>query len=223
MPTAYAFSQRATAEALARSVGPTDLELPNAGVTAGMFIVKLKFAITAYNPSTGAPQTDAQLLTNTTNGGFVDTSENGVKQKEVKVYNIFTHSFPADSMHICGRLDGRLFIIHPFSYRTLVRFTLDFALTTSDSVQTATLTDQYGMGVDNDTSAGAALVYNMETSSAGTYLFEGNSGDAGLAIWDKDNQYRIIQIECPDTTGGGDGGGDGGDGGGGDPGGGGTP
>lgn len=214
MPTAYAFSDRATAETLARSVGPTGIEVSNAGVTAGMFVVKLKFAITAYNPALGAaPSTDAQLLTDTVASGFVDTSDKGLKQKEVKVYNIFTHDFPADSMHICGRLDGRLFIIHPFTYKTLVRFTLDFALTTADTSQTATITDQYGMGVDNTTASGGIIVHNLETSSAGTYMFEGNVGDAGLAIWDRDNEYRIIQIECP-TDGGGDpppdgGGGDG--------------
>lgn len=209
MPTAYAFSERATAEALARSVGPTGVNLPDAGTPAGLFVVKLKLAITAYNPALGAaPSTDAQLLTDTVASGFVDTSDKGLKQKEVKVYNIFTHDFPADSMHICGRLDGRLFIIHPFTYKTLVRFTLDVALTTADASQTATITDQYGMGVDNTTASGGIIAHNMETSAAGTYMFEGNVGDAGLAIWDRDNEYRIIQIEC-DTTPAGDGGGGG--------------
>tara|TARA_R100000149_G_scaffold14534_1_gene5564 strand:+ start:4388 stop:7132 length:2745 start_codon:yes stop_codon:yes gene_type:complete len=108
--------------------------------------------------------------------------------------------------------------------KRLVRFTLNSALTTSDTSKPATITDQYGPGTDNPNTA--IDVYNLETHATGTYVFEGDSGDAGLAMLDKDQEYRIIQIECPDDSGGGDGdgGGDGGDGGdGGGPGGGGTP
>ena len=108
--------------------------------------------------------------------------------------------------------------------KQLVRFTLNSALTTSDEFKPATITHQYGPG--NDNSNTAIDVYNLETHATGTYVFEGDSGDAGLAMLDKNQEYRIIQIECPNDSGGGDGdgGGDGGDGGdGGSPGGGGTP
>ena len=212
MPTAYAFSERSTAEALARSVGPTGVSLPDSGPTANMFVVKLIYGLTAYNPAAGgAPWTDAQILTDTPNNGFVDTSEKGLKQKTVKVYNVFETEFDADTMHICGRLDGRLFIISPFYYKSLVRFTLDAALTTADASQTATITDQYGPGVDNTTASGGIIVHNMETSAAGTYMFEGNLNDAGLAMWDQGTDYRIIQIECDTTPAGGEEGGGGGE------------
>lgn len=98
--------------------------------------------------------------------------------------------------------------------KQLVRFTLDVALATTDASQPATITDQYGPGSDNSDTAITA--HNLLTSTAGTFVFEGDVGDAGLAMRDTGQDYRIIQIECPDTAspdpdpGGGDGG-DGGD------------
>jgi hypothetical protein len=81
--------------------------------------------------------------------------------------------------------------------KQLVRFTLDVALTTADASQPATITDQYGPGTDNSNTAITA--HNLLTHTAGTYMFEGNAGDAGLAMRDADQDYRIIQIECADT------------------------
>jgi hypothetical protein len=82
--------------------------------------------------------------------------------------------------------------------KPLVRFTLGADLTTSDESKTATITDQFGPGMDNSTSI---TVYNHKVTPAlGTapeYMFSGDSGDAGLAIWDSGTNYRIIQIQCP--------------------------
>ena len=82
--------------------------------------------------------------------------------------------------------------------KPLVRFTLDADLTTSDASKAATITDQYGPGADNATSI---TVHNLEivpaTGTATEYMFEGDSGDAGYALWDSGTNYRIIQIQCP--------------------------
>lgn len=197
MPTAYAFSERSIAESLTRSVGPTALEEPATGVPAVLFVVKLTGALSAYSSGSAAPSADGQLLADTPSSGFVDTRENGVKQKTVKVYNVFEQDFPVDSVLVCGRLDGRLFVIQPTTYKSLVRFTLSSALATSDASKTATITNQYGFGVDNTTASGGITVHNLLTSTGGVYVFEGDSGDAGLAMWDQGTNYRIIQMECP--------------------------
>jgi hypothetical protein len=79
--------------------------------------------------------------------------------------------------------------------KRLVRFTLNEALTTSDQFKAATITHQYGPGIDHTETT--ITVFNMLTHSPGTYLFEGDSGDAGLAMWDSDSNFIIIQMECP--------------------------
>jgi hypothetical protein len=81
--------------------------------------------------------------------------------------------------------------------KSLVRFTLAATLATSDASKTATITNQYGPGSDGPTGAGAITVHNLLTSTGGVYVFEGDSGDAGLAMWDTGTNYRIIQLECP--------------------------
>lgn len=96
-------------------------------------------------------------------------------------------------------LDGVLWVASwsVVEYKPLVRFTLSAALTTSDASKSATITNQYGPGTDNTTSSGGITVHNMLTSTGGVYLFEGDSSDAGLAMWDSGTNYRIIQMECP--------------------------
>lgn len=78
--------------------------------------------------------------------------------------------------------------------KPLVRFTLNAALATTDSSKAATITNQYGPGTDNSTSI---TVYNLADNTGSAYVFEGDSGDAGLAFWDSGTNYRIIQMECP--------------------------
>lgn len=76
------------------------------------------------------------------------------------------------------------------------RFTLDAALTTSDSTQDATLDMQWGYGVAH--AYGTITVNNLETHTSGTYVFEGDSGDAGIAVYSgSGTTWFIIQMECP--------------------------
>jgi len=79
--------------------------------------------------------------------------------------------------------------------KPLVRFTLDETLGTSDAAKNATITNQYSPGMDNP--GNTISVQNLLTSVGGTYVFEGDSGDAGLAFWDSGQTYIIIQMECP--------------------------
>jgi hypothetical protein len=75
------------------------------------------------------------------------------------------------------------------------RFTLDAALATTDANKAATIQSQWGTGTDHSTSI---TVNNLLTHTAGTYVFEGDSGDAGIAIYSgSGSTWYIIQMECP--------------------------
>lgn len=224
MADAYGFSNAGTAKALAALVGGDGITIGDDQRKRRDFNIQVKIttAIPAWNKTSLPSSNLAQRLSINTIGRSEISYHTGGTLPEVTVYNLLTMTLPVDAVCNCVFMDGRWFVISMEYFKSLVRFTLDSALTTSDASQTATITNQYGPGVDNTTASGGITVHNLETSSAGTFVFEGNSGDAGLAMWDETTNYRIIQIECPDTTGGGDGDG-GGDGGGGSPGGGGTP
>ena len=79
--------------------------------------------------------------------------------------------------------------------KQLNRFTLNATLATSDASKAATITDQYGPGINADVTV-AITVYNLETSTGGVYVFSGASGAAGQAIWDSGTNYRITQMQC---------------------------
>lgn len=97
---------------------------------------------------------------------------------------------------VCGDASGGLVRVRTdyIGKKPLVRFTLDSALATSDASKAATITDQYGQGVDGATSI---TVHNLLTSTASTYVFEGASGAAGLAFWDSGTNYRVLNMQCP--------------------------
>ena len=92
---------------------------------------------------------------------------------------------------------AKVHLVGPWQRKPLVRFTLSAALATSDASKTATITNQFGFGCDGTTSSGAITVHNLLTASSGVYVFDGDSGDAGLAMWDSGTNYRILQMECP--------------------------
>jgi len=93
--------------------------------------------------------------------------------------------------------NGQYVIVPLLGTRKLVRFTLAAAMTTSDASKSATITDQYGPGEDGPTTAGGITVHNLETHTSGTHVFEGDSGDTGYAYHDAENDYIILQMECP--------------------------
>ena len=83
-------------------------------------------------------------------------------------------------------------------YKPIIDFALTAALGTNEASESATIVAQFGHGRSNpNTSSGAITVYNLETSTAGVYLFEGVSGAKGRAAWDSGNNYRILNMECP--------------------------
>jgi hypothetical protein len=80
-------------------------------------------------------------------------------------------------------------------YKKLCRFVMDAALTTTKATESAKITTQFGAGTAHSTT-GTITVRNLLTSAGGVYLFEGSSGNAGLAYYDADTNWQIIQMEC---------------------------
>lgn len=80
--------------------------------------------------------------------------------------------------------------------KPLCRFTLSGALATSEASKAATMSSQYGAGRSHASTS--ITVYNLLSHTAGTYVFEGDSGDAGYAYYDAaEKKWYIIQMECP--------------------------
>ena len=97
-----------------------------------------------------------------------------------------------------GQKECAIILPAVINYKPLVRFTLSAALGSSDASKTATIQSQFGHGMDNpNTGAGAITVHNLLTHSGGVYKYFGDSGDAGMAVWDSANDYRILDLECP--------------------------
>lgn len=206
MSKVYGFKDKSTAERLARPGDQGGIGYPNSPATAQTITVELSGTLTAYSDTAAPPSVDAQIVSYGTTGLSTTSNWTDTELPTVKVYNSLGAEFSSGDHVICCKMDGRFFVVIGLHYKSLVRFTLDAALTTSDASQTATITDQYGPGLDNTTTSGGIIVHNMETSAAGTYMFEGNLNDAGLAMWDQGTDYRIIQIECDTTPAGGGGG-----------------
>lgn len=80
--------------------------------------------------------------------------------------------------------------------KTKCRFTLDAALATTDESKAATIQQQFGYGTDHASTS--ITVYNFLTHTANTYLYEGDSGDAGRAFYDPGGgKWYIDEMECP--------------------------
>jgi hypothetical protein len=77
--------------------------------------------------------------------------------------------------------------------KPLCRFTLNEELTTSDDSATATITNQYGEGMQHPFTD-EIVVLNPETELTGTYAWEGEEDDAGLAVWNTSRQWVIIKM-----------------------------
>jgi len=84
--------------------------------------------------------------------------------------------------------------MHLSSSAPLCRFLLDTELTTSDDRAYAYITNQWGAGIMHSYS-NKIVVFNPETSEEDVYMFSGEEGDAGLAMWDEGEKWVIISME----------------------------
>ena len=87
-------------------------------------------------------------------------------------------------------------IIESIVYKPIIQFKLTSGLTTSDITGVADIVGQFGFGADNlNTSVN---VINTLTSDGSTYIFNGSSGNRGIAHYaSSSNNYIIVNMECP--------------------------
>ena len=113
------------------------------------------------------------------------------------LYSLWPHAVPSGFLVLGIRtLDGTLWAAEWLDRPQLFcRFTLGATLTTSDASKTGTIQTYYGFGKDHASST--ATFNNLLTHTAGTYVFEGASGDAGLAYYTgSGTTWQIVQMEC---------------------------
>jgi len=94
--------------------------------------------------------------------------------------------------------NGNYEITQLFHKAKHIEFTLGAAaLTTADASSAGATVDNFFDGINPDPGNDKITVYNKLASGA-VYIFEGDSGDKGVAVYDdQEDKYRIIQMECP--------------------------
>ncbi len=75
-------------------------------------------------------------------------------------------------------------------------FILTAELDTSDETGEAEITEQYGNGQSHNVKT-PIVIHNLREHTAATYVFEGDVGDYGRAVWIYENHWLILNMECP--------------------------
>jgi hypothetical protein len=100
-------------------------------------------------------------------------------------------------------ITGHAEYLHP-PLKQYTRFTLTEALTTTDEIKKAEITDagQWGPNPIYHCSGVIIYVHNQLADDDTTYIFSGSIGDVGIALHDYANHWRIITLGRGGTTGG---------------------
>jgi hypothetical protein len=96
------------------------------------------------------------------------------------------------------RQSRRWYVVSTVQYplKDWARATADAAYTTASATVAGTLTNQYGFGPDHDDTS--VTLHNLETKTAGLYVFSGASGSACWAKYSGyDDDWLIVITECP--------------------------
>lgn len=106
-------------------------------------------------------------------------------------------------MYLAPRLEGvhgDLYLIDEIKPFADIKFTLAGTLTTSDQTVSGTIVEEFGWGRRKspflDPFSPTVTLYNREAAGGG-YSYEGVSGAYGYAKWDKGDNYKIYDLECP--------------------------
>jgi len=194
--TVYGF-EHADAKALLRTLGqPGDNQSLSRRVpmsrASGVWIMEATTAITDASGTTPGSGTAKLKWLNPSTGLIEDWKPNTVIVTQT-IYTL-TAGMPAGQIAECTQDNfGTIWMGGGSAgIGTTVRFSLDNALTTAEASNAATV-DDAASAWDNE----SITVYNCLTSTASTYLFEGDSGDFGLCVLREDGNWWIVNMECP--------------------------
>ena len=159
---------------------------------SGVWMFESSGSITAASGDTPGTGTGNVQWLNPSSGDIEDWQPNGSVITRT-VYNEFVTTILTGT-RFRGVLDnfGTTWVSSFAGVGATVRFSLDNALTTAEASNAATVDDAQS-AYDNE----SITVYNMLTSTASTYLFEGDSGDFGLCTLREDGNWWIVNMECP--------------------------
>ncbi len=157
---------------------------------SGVWLMQASGAITAASGATPGTGTAILQWRNPTSGNIENIVGNSGGDVSETVYSVSTSVANGDRFLATRDNFGSIWVVTVLP--TMVRFTLDSALATSDASKAATVDDSQS-SLDGD----SITVYNPETATASTYIFAGDSGDAGLAMKREDGDFWIVQMECP--------------------------
>lgn len=139
--------------------------------------------------------------------GELVAHEDNDKEVTTLVYNLLPHVIPIGGLLEVNRtLDGTLWVARWLDFPNMFcEFELTEELTTSMSEATGDIVDDtYYAGSHREWYGGRAhtistglTFLNLETHTAGEYLFEGEVGHRGKASWGGGTTWHIDIMECP--------------------------
>lgn len=180
------------------SADPARQTMPPLGTPAHAVYIAKTGASGIAAASGTTPGSGTVTLQQITSGGVLADLKDGSGTSVTETaYNISPMAI-AESAYVQltqELVSGALIVAAGGARKLYCRFTLDAALATTDASKAGTIVTQYGPGGSHTTTS--ITVYNLLTHTAGTYVFEGDSGDAGYAFWDSGTSWRIMQMECP--------------------------
>lgn len=192
-------SQIARSHPLSPSSGAilTGAALPGGGV--GAWVLETTGTITAASYSTNiTPGSGTAKLKRMGSTYLEDHQTDGSAVVSRTIKSLWPFAVPSGFLLLGVRtLDGTLWASEWLDRPHLFcRFTAGAAFTTSSGSVSGTITNYYGFGKNHASSS--ATFANLLSHAASTYVFEGDSGDAGYAYYSgSGTTWQIVQMECP--------------------------
>ena len=204
MPELAIFNREAI-EQLRRDHQRLEMQINNLSSRLRAFTNELTDDIKVYIGQNGGSQIAARSGTTVSSGTVTVYKQTGGTinsvSQTVTAFNLSTDAVAANAyVNVAMDRYGTYWVLvggAGTSYKKhLCRFTAGGNFGITSASVTGTITAQIGEGDSHTTTTGVTF-NNLETGSAGTYVFEGGSGDAGLAYFSSGTTWQIIQMECP--------------------------
>lgn len=203
----YGFNAKdaATLKGVASAWKNTPRNLTGAGGVAtqgfaAVYVVELTTTLTAATFSTnitpGSGTGKLKKLGATYLEDRVPSSGSGTITRTVK--SLFGHAVPSGELLFVSRSpEGTFWAVSWLNMPSLLcRFDAGAAFDSTDSSVSGTIQSYIGFGANHASTS--ATFNNLADNTDSAYIFEGDSGDSGLAFYTgSGTTWQIIQMECP--------------------------